>query len=123
LVFLFVIAFCGLVFIAPLYALEIASGKVVEPTPATLASIAYVGIFASVVAFVAWNSGIRRVGAQVGGQFIHLMPAFSTILAVIFLHERLLLFHAVGIGLIIAGILCATLRQKSQRGLLTQGNS
>ncbi|HEY7746663.1 MAG TPA: DMT family transporter [Desulfuromonadales bacterium] len=123
LVFLFVIAICGLVFIAPLYALEIASGKVVEPTPATLASIAYVGIFASVVAFVAWNSGIRRVGAQVGGQFIHLMPAFSTILAVIFLHERLLLFHAVGIGLIIAGILCATLRPKNQRGSSPRENS
>ncbi|HXV21536.1 MAG TPA: DMT family transporter [Desulfuromonadales bacterium] len=113
LVFLFVIALFGLAFIAPLYALEIASGKVVEPTPATLASIAYVGIFASVIAFVAWNSGIRRVGAQAGGQFIHLMPAFSTLLAVLFLHERLLPFHAVGIGLIVAGILFATLRPKS----------
>jgi drug/metabolite transporter (DMT)-like permease len=84
LVFLFVIALFGLAFIAPLYALEIASGKVVHPTPATLVSIAYVGVFASVVAFVAWNSGIRRLGAQTGGQFIHLMPAFSTVLAVIF---------------------------------------
>lgn len=113
LVFLFVIALFGLAFIAPLYALEIASGKVVDPTPATLASIAYVGVFASVVAFVAWNSGIRRLGAQTGGQFIHLMPAFSTILAVIFLHERLQPFHLAGIGLIITGILCATLRPRS----------
>jgi drug/metabolite transporter (DMT)-like permease len=113
LVFLFVIALFGLAFIAPLYALEIASGKVVHPTPATLVSIAYVGVFASVVAFVAWNSGIRRLGAQTGGPFIHLMPAFRTVLAVIFLHERLQPFHLAGIGLIIAGILCATLRPRS----------
>lgn len=110
LVFLFVIALFGLAFIVPLYLFEIASGQVVEPTPVNLASIAYVGIFASVVAFAAWNSGIRRIGAQTGGQFIHLMPVFSTILAVIFLGERLQGFHLAGIALIVAGILCATLQ-------------
>jgi len=82
----------------------------VEPTSVNLASIAYVGIFASVVAFAAWNYGIRKIGAQTGGQFIHLMPVFSTILAVLFLGERLQGFHLTGIALIVAGILCATLR-------------
>lgn len=109
-VFLFAIALCGLAFIIPLYAWEIASGQQVRPTPVTLASIAYVGVFASVVAFAAWNSGIRRVGSQVAGQFIHLMPAFSTILAVLFLHERLYAYHVAGIALIVVGILCATVQ-------------
>jgi drug/metabolite transporter (DMT)-like permease len=67
-----------------------------------------VGVFASVVAFIAWNSGIRSVGAQVGGQFIHLMPVFSTILAVLFLKEHLQGYHLFGILLIIIGILFAT---------------
>jgi drug/metabolite transporter (DMT)-like permease len=111
-VFLFAIALCGLAFIVPLYALEITSGLHVRPTPTTLASIAYVGIFASVVAFASWNSGIRQVGSQVGGQFIHLMPAFSTILAVIFLHERLYAYHVAGIALIVVGILCATVQRQ-----------
>ena len=112
-VFLFAIALCGLAFILPLYLLETASGAVVHPTPATLASIGYVGLFASVVAFAAWNSGIRQVGSQVAGQFIHLMPAFSTILAVIFLKERLCSYHLLGIALIVSGILCATLQRRS----------
>ncbi len=107
-VFLFCIALCGLAFILPLYAWEVASGKYVPVTTASLVSIAYVGIGASVVAFIAWNSGIRTLGAQIGGQFIHLMPVFSTILAVLFLHERLQGFHLFGIFLIIAGILCTT---------------
>ena len=107
--FLFCMALSGLLFLSPFYALEIASGQLMSATPATVLSIAYVGIFASVVAFTTWNSGLRQVGAHLGGQFVHLMPAFSTILAVFFLGERLHLFHVVGIALIFAGILCATL--------------
>jgi len=114
LVFLFAIALCGLTFIVPLYAMEIASGQIVHPTPATIGSILYVGIFASVAAFAAWNSGIRQVGSQVGGQFIHLMPAFSTILAVIFLKERLQPFHVAGIVLIVVGVLFATLQHRNR---------
>jgi len=107
--FLFSITVSGLLFLTPFYALEIASGKLMTANLATLLSIAYVGIFASVIAFTTWNSGLRKVGAHLGGQFVHLMPAFSTILAVIFLGERLHLFHIVGIALIFVGILCATL--------------
>ena len=107
--FLFSMAISGLVFLIPFYALEIASGKMMTPNLPTILSIAYVGIFASVIAFTMWNSGLRKVGAHLGGQFVHLMPAFSTILAVIFLDERLHLFHVAGIALIFVGILCATL--------------
>lgn len=111
--FLFCMAVCGLVFLIPFYALEIASGNLMTLNAGTVLSIGYVGVLASVVAFMAWNSGLRKVGAHVGGQFVHLMPAFSTLLAVIFLGERLRTFHIVGIVLIFAGILCATFRVKT----------
>jgi drug/metabolite transporter (DMT)-like permease len=113
--FLFSMAVCGLVFLIPFYAVEIAAGNLMTPNTATVLSIGYVGILASVVAFMAWTSGLRTVGAHLGGQFVHLMPAFSTILAVIFLGERLHAFHVVGIILIFAGIICATLRVKTQQ--------
>jgi drug/metabolite transporter (DMT)-like permease len=108
--FLFSTTISGLIFLIPFYAFEIASGQLLSLNRGTVLSIGYVGILASVVAFSAWTSGLRRIGAQVGGQFIHLMPAFSTILAVVFLGERLRSFHLVGIVLIFAGILCATFR-------------
>ena len=111
-VFLFCITICGLIFLIPVYAIEIASGNLMIANTATFLSIGYVGIFASVVALTAWNSGLRKVGPHVGGQFVHLMPAFSTILAVVFLGERLHRFHIVGIFLIFTGILCATLSKK-----------
>jgi drug/metabolite transporter (DMT)-like permease len=107
-------AACGLVFLIPIYAFEIASGKLMVVNTGTVLSIGYVGILASVVAFTAWNSGLRKVGPHLGGQFIHLMPAFSTLLAVTLLGERLHTFHVFGITLIFAGILCATFRTKTQ---------
>ena len=88
--------------------MELAGGSTVPLTVASLASIGYVGVLASVVAFVAWNNGIRSVGPQIGGQFIHLMPVFSTILAVLFLKERLQGYHLFGIVLIVIGIIFAT---------------
>jgi drug/metabolite transporter (DMT)-like permease len=111
--FLFSTSICGLIFLIPFYAWEIASGQSMAINTPTVLSIAYVGILASVVAFSAWTSGLRQVGAHLGGQFIHLMPAFSTILAVAFLGERLRVFHVVGISLIFTGILCATLKTRS----------
>ncbi|OGU11295.1 MAG: multidrug transporter [Geobacteraceae bacterium GWC2_58_44] len=111
--FLFSIAVCGLLFLVPFYAVEIAAGNLMTVNTPTLLSIGYVGILASVVAFMSWNSGLRKVGPHLGGQFVHLMPAFSTILAVIFLGERLHTFHVVGISLIFAGILCATFRSRT----------
>jgi drug/metabolite transporter (DMT)-like permease len=110
-VFLFSIAWCGLIFLVPFYVLEIASGKLMTLNSATVFSVAYVGVFASVVAFTTWNSGLRQIGPHLGGQFVHLMPAFSTILAVIFLGERLRSFHIAGIALIFVGILCASLER------------
>jgi drug/metabolite transporter (DMT)-like permease len=112
--FLFSMAVAGLVFLIPFYAWEIAAGNLMTANTATVLSIGYVGVLASVVAFMAWTSGLRQIGAHVGGQFVHLMPAFSTILAVVFLGERLHLFHIVGIVLIFAGILCATFRVKAE---------
>lgn len=111
--FLFSSAVCGLVFLVPFYLWEIGSGHFLTLNTPTLLSIGYVGVLASVVAFSAWNSGLRKVGPHLGGQFIHLMPAFSTLLAVIFLDERLRAFHVAGIVFIFAGILCATFRTKA----------
>lgn len=114
-VFLFSTACVGVVFLIPFYAMEVASGSLISFSTPTVLSIGYVGVLASVVAFTAWNTGLRQVGPHLGGQFIHLMPAFSTILAVIFLGERLRSFHIVGIVMIFAGILCATFRANGSK--------
>ena len=57
--------------------------------PATVAALAAVALFSSVLAYIFWNQGVEQVGASVAGLFVHLMPVFGVVLAWIFLGERL----------------------------------
>ena len=66
---------------------------------------------ASVVAFIFWNRGVAVVGANAAGFTIHLLPAFGTVLAILFLGESFAAFHAAGIATILAGVLLATLKK------------
>ncbi len=94
----------GTAWIAPFYAWEMARGLRVPLDLASIASILYVGIFASIVAYTLWNAGVARAGASRSGVSLNLMPAFGTILAVLLLGEPFRLFQATGIGLIVAGV-------------------
>ena len=49
----------------------------------------YVGIFASVLAMLFWNKAVALVGPNVSGFFLHLLPVFGTVLAVMFLGETI----------------------------------
>lgn len=97
----------GVLWIAPFYAWEIVRGGRVELNPVTLASVAYVALFASVAAYALWNEGVARVGASRAGVFLHLMPAFGSLLAIAFLGETFRPFHLAGIALILGGVYLA----------------
>ena len=94
----------GLAFLMPALIFELARGPDFRFGRETAASVVYVALFASVIAYICWNRGVATVGANRAGLFLHLVPAFSALLAIAVLGESLLLHHALGIGLIIAGI-------------------
>ena len=98
----------GLVFLLPCYLFEIQTGKNIQINLASMLTVGYVALFASVLAFICWTRAIREVGANKAGPFIHLMPVFSTILAIIFLDEVLLGYHVQGMALVFSGIFITT---------------
>lgn len=102
--FLAGISLVGLLGLSPFYVWEMAAGQLIRPSPGAFAAIAYAGIFPALLGFIFWNRAVAEVGGNKAGLFMHLMPAFGTILSVIFLGERPFLFHVVGIALILAGI-------------------
>lgn len=104
-------ALIGTLFQAPLFFL-FGSSSLVDFTVTDWLAIVYMGIFASIGAFLCWNIGIQKLGAATAGHFIHLLPVFSITLSVIFLGESLLSFHFVGITLIFSGIFVATILNK-----------
>jgi drug/metabolite transporter (DMT)-like permease len=101
----------GLLVLAPLYVWEALSAVPVTFTPGVTAGIAYTGIFPSVLAYLFWNRGVAEVGSNRAGQFLHLIPVFGTLLAVVFLGESLKLFHLFGAVLIFVGIYLAAPRR------------
>ncbi|HXH02610.1 MAG TPA: DMT family transporter [Candidatus Competibacteraceae bacterium] len=105
----FTIAF-GVLAILPLYLWDwLIRGHGFIPGPVTLGSIGYVAVFPSVLAYIFWNRAVTELGANRCGQFLHLMPAFGTVLSWLLLGERLYAYHWLGIGLIAAGIYLATM--------------
>lgn len=104
LVFLATTVALGSIPLAGLYAWDLAQGHGFAPTPVNLAALAYVALFPSVLAYIVWNRAVARLGANRTGQYIHLMPLFGALLAVVFLGERPGWFHAVGMALIGGGI-------------------
>lgn len=79
----------------------------------TIAAIFYTGIFASIIAFLFWNNGVVRIGANSAGIFLNFIPVFATIFAVLFIGENLHIFQAIGGALAIFGVFLSTRIKKT----------
>lgn len=99
----------GAIAMAPLAAWEWAQGARPVWNGGSLAALAYVGIFPSVLAYFIYNAATARLGAARAGQAITLMPLFGALLSALLLGERLEGYHLVGMAAILAGIVLSAL--------------
>jgi len=106
--FLFVISLAGTLLLAPAAAFDALRAPPPMPSLPQAMGVLYMGLAASVFAFICWNRGVAVVGANAAGFTVHLLPAFGTVLAILFLGEAFAGFHAAGIATILAGVLLAT---------------
>ena len=108
----FLVATMGLgsCMILPFFLWERADGATIGTDWQAFAALGYIAVFPSFIAYLCFNRGIELIGAGRAGQSWHLMPLFGSILAVVFLGERFRVYHAVGIALIFAGILLASVK-------------
>lgn len=105
---LFLISLAGTLMLLPVALIAALSAPLRPPSAREALGVLYMGIAASVLAFICWNRGVAVVGANAAGFTVHLLPAFGTILAILFLGEAFAAFHAAGIATILAGVLLAT---------------
>ena len=99
-----IIIFTGLIFLTPIYILELNYGyKIIIGTPFILTLI-YVVIFPGLLAFIFWIKGISIIGANRAGVFLHLMPIFGSTLAIIIFNEKFMYYHIFGTIFIILGL-------------------
>jgi drug/metabolite transporter (DMT)-like permease len=106
--FLFVLALSGIICMTPFFIAENVFVRSGILTTTTVGAVIYVSLFSSVLGYICWNKGVAAVGANRAGFTIHLLPAFGTVLAIIFLDEHFHLFHFIGFATILVGVGLAT---------------
>ncbi len=106
--FLAVLFLVGLIFLLPFYVWEACGQNPVKLNFATISGIGYIGIFASLLAYLFWNKAVRLVGANKAGVFHYLVPVFSITLAFFIFGERFQSYHPPGILFIFLGIFLTT---------------
>ena len=103
----------GLAFLFPFFIWETLNSPPIQYESKTIFSILYVGIFASLTAYILWNKAIVNIGATNAGMIYYTLPIFSGFLAYLFLDETIGINHLYSLLLILSGILIATLKKKS----------
>jgi len=99
-----VVIILGLIFLIPIYLIEMNLGHLIVLELPFYLTLSYVVIFPGLLAFFFWIKGISIIGANRAGVFLHLMPIFGAIMAMIIFDEKFMYYHLLGAIFILAGI-------------------
>ncbi len=91
----------------PLMIWEIATGGFIWPTPAGLATLAYVALGPAFASQIFYMRGVELIGPGRAGLFVNLVPVFGAIMAVVLLGEPFAAYHVVALALVVGGIAIA----------------
>jgi len=98
----------GLVFLLPAYMIELSLGHKANLNLPFILTLSYVVLFPGLASFILWIKGISIIGSNRSGIFLHLIPIFSTIMAIIIFKEKFMIYHLIGAILIITGIILSS---------------
>ena len=98
----------GLIFLLPIYIIEMKMGYKVNLNTPFILTLTYVVLFPGLASFIFWIKGIALIGANRSGIFLHSMPVLSTILAIIIFKEKFMFFHLIGALFILLGIILSS---------------
>ncbi|SMD13829.1 DMT family transporter [Sporomusa malonica] len=74
-----------------------------------MAELVYLAVFATVLAFILFNVGIKRIGASKASAYINLMPVNAMLIAWAVYGETITLMHLAGMVLVVTGVGLTTL--------------
>ena len=101
----------GLILLLPAYLIEMSLGYRLNIHLPFILTLSYVVLFPGLASFFFWIKGISIIGSNRSGIFLHLMPIFSTIMAILIFKEKFMVFHFIGAVLIITGVVLSSKRK------------
>lgn len=99
---------CGALLLMPFSVWEYSTGFTLKFDALTVATLIYVVIFPSTLAYLFFNRGIALIGPNRAAPFFHLVPVFGSAMAILLLGEKLQPFHLIGYALVLAGVVIAS---------------
>src|ERR1700726_2518233 len=99
---------CGALLLLPFSIWEFYTGFTLKPDLLTWATLIYVVIFPSTLAYLFFNRGIALIGPNRAAPFFHVVPVFGSIMAIVFLGEHPQAFHIIGFALVLSGVFVAS---------------
>ena len=99
-----VVIISGLIFLIPIYLIEMSMGYTINLEKPFYLTLGYVVFFPGLASFFFWIKGISIIGANRAGAFLHLMPIFGAIMAILIFNEKFMFYHFLGAIFIVAGI-------------------
>ena len=108
-----IIISAGLVFLFPAYLIELSLGHKTSIHLPFILILTYVVLFPGLASFIFWIKGISLIGSNRAGIFLHLIPIFSTIMAIIILKEKFMFYHLIGALLIVTGIILSSKKKNN----------
>src|SRR5664280_1751033 len=87
---------CGALLLLPFAVWEYSTGFRLQFDALTAATLIYVVIFPSTLAYLFFNRGIALIGPNRAAPFFHLVPVFGSAMAIMLLGEQPRLYHLVG---------------------------
>jgi drug/metabolite transporter (DMT)-like permease len=105
--FLFALFLLGTFFLLPAFVVDLFLSRSIVWSGTLVGALLYLGICASVIAFLSWNLSIRRLGAPRTALFGNLIPVFSSMEAAWLLNEHLTPVTLFSFLVILTGIVVA----------------
>ena len=99
-----VVIISGLIFLIPIYLIEMSMGYTINLEKPFYLTLGYVVFFPGLASFFFWIKGISIIGANRAGAFLHLMPIFGAIMAILIFNEKFMFYLFLGAMFIVAGI-------------------
>ena len=102
----------GVIFLIPLYFIDMNMGNSIKLEKPFFLTLTYVVLFPGLASFFFWIKGVALIGANRSGVFLHLMPIFGAVMAMIIFDEKFMFYHLLGAVFILMGIILSN-RKKS----------
>ena len=111
----------GAIFMAPLALFE--RGDWAAPTVLSFSMMLFLGLFCSVIAFLLYNTGLKKLPASSVTSMLNLVPIFGVFFSWILLGEQVTLRKVIGGAIIIIGVMISARQNKLNQAIIGEGEA